>query len=394
MTFFPFFLFLLLLVVVFFKSNVFIAGSVIGFLFLLYVLSRFWARRGAAALTVQRAFVDRSFAGEQVTVELIVENTGLLPIAWVEMEEIMPPSLGEAVFPVQVFSLGPHQTKRFSYTVACRRRGYYELGPLRAQTGDLFGFETRVAQLREASRLIVYPRVLPLKRLSLPTASALAALPTPSALFEDPTRIVGVREYTPRDSLRRVHWLASARTGTLQVKQYQRAIARDTLICLDLDLKGYELAQRNEAIERAIVVAASLAHHMIAQERLPAGLATDARDPLAGVVTRITIPPHAEWHHLIAILEVLARVEAASACPFAELLRREGTALSYGSTVVAIAGRLDEAVAAALLDLQRSGHAVTVILVQPPAVTTSPVPLGRIRVHRLWELDRTSSLTA
>jgi hypothetical protein len=70
------------------------------------------------------------------------------------------------------------------------------------------------------------------------------------------------------------------------VKRYQPAIARDTLICLDLFQGDYGRRQRHTATELAIVTAASLANHVIVREGLPVGLLTAARDPLAGVDTR------------------------------------------------------------------------------------------------------------
>jgi hypothetical protein len=66
----------------------------------------------------------------------------------------------------------------------------------------------------------------------------------------------------------------------LMVKRYQPAIARDTLICLDLFQADYGRRQRHTATELAIVTAASLANHVIVREGLPMGLLTVARDPL------------------------------------------------------------------------------------------------------------------
>ena len=91
---------------------------------------------------------------------------------------------------------------------------------------------------------------------------------------------MGVRPYQIGDSPRRIHWSATASAGQMLVKRYQPAIARETLICLDLDLTSYTGKRFYDATELAIVTAASIANHIAVREGLPVGLATQALDPL------------------------------------------------------------------------------------------------------------------
>jgi hypothetical protein len=198
------------------------------------------------------------------------------------------------------------------------------------------------------------------------------------------------------------------------VKQYEPAIARETLICLSLAQADYGHRQRYTATELAIVVAASLANHIVVHEGLPVGLVTEARDPLAEILTspvvstatnssepdstvrrasraladkssaivRFSLPPRSGRGHLMSVLEVLARVQVpmqadvsaysstagsalASPTPFVELLRQAGTSLSWGSTLCIITGRESADLFDVILSLRRAGFAVTVILVQP-----------------------------
>ena len=134
----------------------------------------------------------------------------------------------------------------------------------------------------EPAHLIVYPKVLPLTRLKLPTHSPQVVLATPTPLFQDPNRITGVRSYVQGDNPRHIHWPASATTGQVLVKQFQPAIARDTAIFLNLNRADYSQrrAQADVAIELAIVVAASLANHIVIVDNLAVGLSTSGTDPL------------------------------------------------------------------------------------------------------------------
>src|SRR5205814_1197432 len=100
----------------------------------------------------------------------------------------------------------------------CRSRGVYQVGPLELTSGDPFGFFTQRALLFERATVLVYPRVVPLRRLGFPLAAGLGASQRRRALQDDPSRAAGVRAYRPGDPLRRIHWKATARQGELQVR--------------------------------------------------------------------------------------------------------------------------------------------------------------------------------
>jgi uncharacterized protein (DUF58 family) len=361
-----------------------------------YLLSRLWTRRAVANLEARRRYVERAFPGEGVDVELRVASGGWLPLPWVELHESLPVELASPPFYHEVFALGPREGRRLRYRLRCRRRGYYELGPLELRSGDLWGVVAPTQQKVASQPIIVYPRVLPLERLGLPTHSPLVALRAHSPLFEDPARIMGVRAYRRGDSLRRIHWTATASTGELLVKQYEPAIARDTLVCLDLDVASYGPRQRYHAPELAIVTAASVANHIVVREGLSVGLATVARDPLAEEVRAFSLPPRKGRGHLMRILEVLARAEPVEGTEsFAVSLRDASARLSWGSTVVVVTGREDEALVDALVHLHHSGFAVALILVKPtpPSVTLR----GRggqlgVPVYHVWREEEVQAM--
>jgi uncharacterized protein (DUF58 family) len=362
--------------------------TIVYLFFAVYLLSRLWRRRMVDCLRVQRRFTDRAFPGERVTVDLTVHNVGWLPIPWLEVHESLRVELTAPPFYREVVSLGPRERRHFYYTLHCRRRGYYPVGPLTMQTGDLLGI-VRPSQAQAAPKhIIVYPRVVPLQQLGLPTRSPQVALPARSPLFEDPARVMGVRDYQRGDSPRRIHWTATARVGRLLVKQYQPSIARETLICLDLDQEDYERRQRYTATELAIVVAASIANHIIVGEGLPAGLTTEARDPLSDEQVRFFLPPRSERAHLMSLLEVLARVQITSAAPFVDLLRSESMNLPWGATLAVITGCESEALFDTLVYLRRAGFAVALILVQPARPSAELQKRGDllgVPIHRIWK---------
>lgn len=348
----------------------------------LYAVTVLWARGCVRSLRIARTFPDRAYTGREITLETRIRNTGLLPILWAETTDAIPMGLRIEGHPADTLTLGHHAEARFSTRLFCARRGYYTIGPLTVRLVDPLGLVEEEFTADEERPLIVYPRVVPLRRLHLPAPSAQAVLPSRIQLFEDPARLVGVREYGPADSLRRVHWPATARMGTLMVKEFQFGMSRRTMLCLDLSRPDFRPGERVHATELAIVVAASLASHAVNQDRLEVGLRVAGHDPMGGEDQTLRVQPRTGSQNLMTILELLARVQTVRSGEFAAVLREEGRSLPWGTTLVAIAGSETEALHETLLHLRQSGHAVAVIVVSPHSVPR--VPPG-IALHRVWD---------
>jgi len=369
-----------------------------------YLLGRLWSHQAMRQLRTRRRLVNRAFPGEEIPIELEVTNDGWLPVPWVEMHDSLPVEMASPPFFRQALAMLPRETRRFSYRLTGHRRGYYPIGPMIWRTGDLLGFAPIQIGSQASEYIIVYPRVLPLQTLGLPTRSPLASLPAPAPLFEDPSRIQGVRPYQHGDSPRRIHWSASASARKLLVKRYQPAIARETLICLDLAQENYAFQRLFPATELAVVTAASIANHIIVRESLSVGLCAQAIDPLAHGLTTFSLPPRRERAHLMSILEVLARAQTyaevspgtTTPVPLPQFLREQSLRVSWGTTVVVITGSRSNALTRSLLYLKERGCAVVLVLVMPPppAANSAPhqgEPVG-VPAYVVWREDEIKTL--
>ena len=348
----------------------------------IYLLSRFWVGRIKSGLHAERQVTSHAFIGDPVTLELTISNRTWLPIPWIELMVTLPAELTTPWQP-ELAHLNPNDERSLSHSFIAHKRGYYPVGQFTMASGDVLGIVPRFQMRMPPDYLTVYPRIVPLQSLGLPTRSPLAVLPSPVLLFEDTSRITGVRPYAPGDSPRHIHWTASASAGELLVKRYQPAIARDTLIFVDMDRDAY--VQPIPGTELAVVAAASIAHHIGVRQKLPVGLATEAQDPRPGARETFYLPPRSERSHLMHILEVLARVTPISGSALTTRLQRERARLSYGTTLVVITGRESVALFDTLILLQRAGLAVALILIQPirsPA-ELSGAPRG-ITIYRMW----------
>ena len=335
----------------------------------IWLLARWATPRSLAALRVRRQFVDHAFLGERVSVSLELSNPSWFPIPWLRLTETMPLELAASEQLNRVYTLRPRENVVIDYELQCTRRGYYPIGPLRLVVGDLFGFSDADGRDDAAQFLTVYPRIIPLVRLGLPSRLPHGTLSASRRIFEDPARLRGVREYQPGDNLRRIHWKASAHADTLLVKQLSPAISLESMVLLNLNTQDYHRQRIYSASEWAIVVAASVATYLESM-RQAVGLATNGSDPLitGSVKQPAAIPPRPGRPHLMKQLEILARVEVAEVKQsFVHWAQRSAVSLSWGTTVLAITPLADEAVCQGFHRLTRAGMNVVLLVTEPYA---------------------------
>jgi hypothetical protein len=140
------------------------------------------------------------------------------------------------------------------------RRGRYRQDAFAVRTRFPFGFLEKTRRIELAREVIVYPRIEP-------TEEFYEALPLLSGEMESYSRgrghdLYAIRDYQHTDSARFLDWKASARTGTLKVREFTREDERRVMIVLDPFLHGTApAAEQLERFERAVQFAACLAWH-------------------------------------------------------------------------------------------------------------------------------------
>jgi uncharacterized protein (DUF58 family) len=326
------------------------------------VVGQWWSHRALRAVTSSRRFPQRAFLDESVPIQLEIVNTGWLPLAWLRVQDDAPVDLvGPDTFRRAV-SLGPRARAQFEYRVWAGKRGYYRLGPLRLSSGDVLGLTADTHRPEgQPEHLIVYPRIVPLARVKLPSHSPLGTLRHTQPIFEDPSRVLNKRDYVAGDSLRQVDWKATAAAGRLQVKQFEPSIALTGVLLLNLNRAEYEVRTRIDATELAIVIAASIADWLVEQKQ-SVGLITNGLDPLQPDGRARRLPARKGRAHLMQLLDVLARIQITDAPPLPQLLQQAGAHLTWGTTVVAITGRLDAPLLESLFQARRAGLNAVIFL--------------------------------
>jgi uncharacterized protein (DUF58 family) len=327
-----------------------------------FTIGMWWSRRSLGAIQFCRTFTNRAFLGEDIPVRLEIINSGWLPVPWVRLHEGLPVDLSGPESFQRVISLGPRERKSFEYVLEARRRGYYPIGPIFFTTSDIFGlsaFDFRREGVSE--HLTVYPKIVPLTHIEFPTQSPLGTLRHHQPIFEDPTRIMGKRDYVAGDSLRRVDWKSTAVTGRMQVKIFEPSIALETVIFLNLNAESYHYRTRIASTELAIIIAASMANWVINKHQT-VGLSINGKDPLGIDQRPQYLPARSGRGHLMWILDVLARIQVDNCPNFGESLRHQRVHLPWGTTLTVITGNVEDSLLDELYQARRAGLSVNLVL--------------------------------
>jgi uncharacterized protein (DUF58 family) len=145
-------------------------------------------------------------------------------------------------------------------TIYCNRRGRFQLNQLTLSSSYPFGVVSYSRQLiTESLEVLVLPQVYNLTRIPLPViadANSDGELHIPQKGGVD--EFASVREYTHGDSLRHVHWKASARQQQLVVKEYERSDRPILLVTLDCRPDFNQGEDSRSTFEYAISIAASM----------------------------------------------------------------------------------------------------------------------------------------
>ncbi len=313
---------------------------------------------------------ERALPGDEITLTLTVTNRKLLPIPWLSLEEEMSDGLlvsdrtvtpsGTAGRQLLRITSGfrPYERVTWRVRLTCPKRGLHPIGPAVLRSGDIFGFFTNRLAVSAADRVLVYPRVVDLGRLVLPSREPLGEIRARRNLLVDPSRVVGVREYRPEDPFRSIHWKATARQGTLQVRVAEPMTALRLGIFANLDTfdhywEGLDL----DLAERIIVAAASLA---VWADRGGYAVGLYANGLVAGSDQALRVPPGRGLGQVPRLLEGLAMVSPFSTLPFPAILAGEGRRLPYGSTVGVVTSRFSDTLAGVVLQLLDANRQVVV----------------------------------
>ncbi|WP_067250333.1 DUF58 domain-containing protein [Microbacterium resistens] len=264
-----------------------VAANVLGTPVLLYLGVLLFALVALAALAValprRSGAVTRTIATDLLPVgesSSVLVRFGLRSVTGPPVgfwQDALPPSVrGDASGPFP-----PERANRtertadgvpltLTYEIQGVRRGLWSLGPFTLTTTDPFGLVRRRQDFGETRPITVVPEVVALAPLHDRVGAAGGTAQTSSSRLGQGADNLSPRRYVSGDSMRRIHWRATAHRGDLMVRQEEQESSPDAVVVLDRAGVRWPRSSSgsvvggaaDDAFERAVSACASIALHL------------------------------------------------------------------------------------------------------------------------------------
>jgi uncharacterized protein (DUF58 family) len=202
---------------------------------------------------------SRVVVGETAVGEIVVENPGRSRLLRSTLEIPVGAGLAEVALP------GIHRGAQFrhEFAIPTVRRGIIAVGPVRTVRADPIGLVRRELEWTRVQELFVHPRTIAIPSFSTGFVRDLEGNPTRDLTNSD-VSFHALREYTPGDERRYIHWKSTARTGRYMVRQFEETRRSHLVIALSLASTDYAT---EEEFEMAVSVTGSLGVRAIRDAR-------------------------------------------------------------------------------------------------------------------------------
>jgi uncharacterized protein (DUF58 family) len=207
---------------------------------------------------------EHIFAGQPVRAKVEIHNEKLtLPSFSLRVEAVRgknAPVSPMLETPVYFPYIPKHDRLEQSVPMSFPKRGIYSQEAFRVVTRFPFGFLQKARRINLKSEALVYPSVEP-------SQDFFEILPGMQGALESLAKgggqdLYALRNYLPRDSSRHVHWKASARLGSLMVREFTREDDCRVVLILDPHIPSeMPVKEAGARFEKAVTMCAALAWH-------------------------------------------------------------------------------------------------------------------------------------
>jgi len=358
-------------------------------------LTSVWNRYGMRRVEYSRELsTGRAVAGDSVALDITIWNRKRLPLPWITAQDRLSEALTvrerAEMFPVEDqrrtlllrndWALTWYERVVRHFHLDDLPRGSYRFGPADLQVRDILGRPAGDERLEATDTLTVAPAMAPLRHAER-VMSTLGERRAPQSLTVDPALFAGVRPFQLGDSLRQLHWRATARLGATVSRRLEPARGRSVVLVVDvqtLDEPSW-FGWDTDAFETLTVIAASLARRLLADG---ASVGVSAAN-FAGSPQRFAwLAPRASLAQMPRVGEVLARIGPVPSAPLSALLAWLTRRVPPGTTITLLSARNPTPHLAALRRITSLGYGIELITAGPDA-DGNALAARRARLHAM-----------
>ena len=202
---------------------------------------------------------------EQITVSYQVTNTGKFPVFYLglsfsfdegvricEDEKWREKHVTRSFTGISVdrsIFLMPYQCIRGRFHISLGKRGIYRLGRCYLEAGDILGLKTAVTTIEGAKTIVCTANLAENDPEVEVLGGFLGDISVRRFIMEDPSLLVGYKEYTGVEPMKKISWIQSAKAGKLMVKQNDFTLDVDVAIAVNLERSQASPADLERCLE-------------------------------------------------------------------------------------------------------------------------------------------------
>jgi uncharacterized protein (DUF58 family) len=274
----------------------------------------------------------RMFPEDEDMILLTIKNTGKLPvfastltffcdnqISVLGVSELSSGRFKDSYsFPLSIM---PYQTRQYQLKIRADKRGPSRITEIKLEVKDILGMVRGLLYFDPLYKtdFIVYPKVIPIKRIEKLVQIQQGERPHAFSYFQDQTLTVGTRDYILGDSFKQIHWKASARMPVLQTKILEKTTSLSWTLILNItSSKGDTVSMVDPNLENNISYMAYLCQYAV-QKNIPFSIHVNVR--AKGKTPVYHLDTGQGRPHLMKAFELLARIRHDSiSMPMARML--------------------------------------------------------------------------
>lgn len=199
------------------------------------IASLYFARR--SDIVTRSLSPDVATVGRETLVSVRVGVRTAVPTAPGSWIDTIPKGLSgkaEGIFPALGSGLrGNERLIEFSYPLRGEKRGVHYVGPLSVRSTDPFGLARRSNVFGQRTPVTVAPATVDLPPLTDYAGAAGGTLHTTTHQLGQGADNLVARPYVPGDSMRRIHWRATAHRDVLMVRQEEQESTPEASVVID-----------------------------------------------------------------------------------------------------------------------------------------------------------------
>ncbi len=183
--------------------------------------------------------------GEDIEVALTIKGVALLPvIVFLRLTPVGAKRSNKKARRRYAFSLAPslHMRREYGFTLTCMYKGFFQAGVNKLRIRDIFGFFSLplIRSFKSPLRfpVTVFPAIHKINNENERDAALGGYALTQIKSAERGELLGDTREYLYGDSLKRIHWKQSVRTGKLYTRQFE--VQENPMVLIVLDAACYE----------------------------------------------------------------------------------------------------------------------------------------------------------